>query len=201
MTAIELIDEIRKIIRPIKTEKNDAISANALDDYLEAFRLELSYEEEEHAESQQRNLEESRQAHEINIANASAVNEINIANASAVNEINLEMFRAVMDTAMAAMKTSLVMNGAACIAILSFISSIWETPAASAISSMLLVFGIGIFCSGFGGGMSYLAQVSFQTDKYFQGGVFRVFSVSLVLFSFLTFGFGLWETTKILSSS
>lgn len=113
-------------------------------------------------------------------------------------ERSLEMGRAAIVAGQSALKSALLINGGAAIAILAFLGNLWEKDVGSAVGSTLacglLAFGGGVLAASVGAGSTYLSQLLYYTidDKARYGAFFQVCAVLLVIASYGLFGFGIY---------
>jgi hypothetical protein len=111
-------------------------------------------------------------------------------------ETDLEVFRAVFVYGQAALKTTILINGGAAIAVMAFLARYVSVENQVAnmqfFLSALLVFGFGVLLGAVTTGFTYLAQSFFAHRKDKLGFSFQVLSVILGLLSLSTFGLGIW---------
>ncbi|MBX9848319.1 MAG: hypothetical protein K2X64_03430 [Rhodocyclaceae bacterium] len=113
------------------------------------------------------------------------------------HEQSLEMFRSVMSSALAALKTVLLVNGAAAIAMLAFIGNIWATskgtPVISSAACAVNWYVSGVLMAGLASAFTYLTQAGYGNGfgKYSQkiGIACHAVTVILVLASYGVFGY------------
>ncbi len=84
----------------------------------------------------------------------------NVEDRKASQSSSLEMFRSVITAGQNAIKTSLLMNGGATIALLAFLGKLTtDNPAKlSLFASSLMIFTLGVFVTGLVSGFTYLSQ-------------------------------------------
>ena len=120
------------------------------------------------------------------------------------------MFKSVVEAGINALKSSMIINGGAAIALLAFIGNILKEPKASSVISVscigyaLLIFVLG---TGFGGtatGSRYLSQFFYSKalekmltgkEKSFSlyiGHIINFLTVTLGILSFAAFFYGGW---------
>ncbi len=110
----------------------------------------------------------------------------------------IAMFNAVIGFAQSALKTSLLVNGAAAIALLSFIGNIWtkeQTPdVARSLSSALVFFCVGVLAAAVSTVTTYLAQGCYAHQYRKAGIAFHVATLGLISASYILFGFGIFQS-------
>jgi hypothetical protein len=129
---------------------------------------------------------------------------------------NIELFKAVVETAKTALKTALLINGGACIALLAFISNLAAKAdllsRAAKFSNPMSYFAIGVLVAAVATGCAYMTQSSYAhfANKRSSGkivsAVHRLFdarggliSIILVIASYGFFGLGIAMTFRALN--
>jgi len=119
---------------------------------------------------------------------------------------HLEGFRSTMQLGQAALKSSVLINGAAAIAMLAFIGHIWNSGQFSSIQSQisgsLIWFLFGVFVSAVATGTGYVTQVfyfEFQDHKIALR--WRIISVVLIVFSYIFFLLGGYNAQKAFNTT
>ena len=91
-----------------------------------------------------------------------------MAHYDAQQKYSLEMFRSVIIYGQAALKSSILINGGAAVALMAFIGKIWGTelavPAVEALTAAVLLFAFGVLASALGTGSTYVTQFSYMRD-------------------------------------
>ncbi|MDP1573204.1 MAG: hypothetical protein Q8K35_07550 [Thiobacillus sp.] len=116
------------------------------------------------------------------------------------HEHNLEMLRATITTGQSALKSALLINGGAAVALLAFIGSIWTSSnaekALTEISLALLLYVFGVLSAATAAGLTYFSQAGFghEFGKASRpvGHIGRWLAVFGVLVSYVLFGSGSW---------
>ena len=107
----------------------------------------------------------------------------------------LEMFRSVIATGQTALKTSLLINGGATVALLAFLGNIWSNPQGLdliyALSDSLGLFGLGVFFGAWATGTTYLTQSAYNHQHYKIGNGLRILTIILVIATYILFLLGL----------
>jgi len=107
-------------------------------------------------------------------------------------------FNAVITFAVHALKTAILINGGAAIAILALVGKIWaDKNIVSYLAASLLLFTIGVLAAAIGTGVSYLAQSGFlmaeNEDDYKNPTKFQRAGICSVIVSYIAFALGsLW---------
>jgi hypothetical protein len=136
---------------------------------------------------------------------ASESNQAKESNMSDYNsDIQVELFKASVEAGRNALKAGITINGAASVAMLTFIGSVANSPQASVVikslASPLGWFVIGVFLCAFGAGCTYFSQCKFQFGNNKVGYRFMWASIVLVGVSYATFGLGCWTAFKAFSN-
>nr|WP_299241343.1 hypothetical protein [uncultured Halomonas sp.] len=116
------------------------------------------------------------------------------------HEHNLEMLRAVITVGQSALKSSLLINGAAAVTLLAFIGNIWKVsgsgPLISLLASAMLHFVAGVLSAAMAAGATYFSQAGycgeFGAVSMKIGRVGHVLAVFFVFAAYLLFGRGSW---------
>ena len=116
------------------------------------------------------------------------------------HEHNLEMLRATITTGQSALKSALLINGGAAVALLAFIGSVWSSnktvEALPEITSALLLYVFGVLAAAVAAGATYFSQAGYgnefgKASKYV-GRIGHVLAVLGVLASYVLFGRASW---------
>ncbi len=95
-----------------------------------------------------------------------AQNAANLAQYEAERSRSLESFRSVILTGQAALKSAILINGGASVALLAFLGHIWNTeppaPVVAGLTQSLLFFLIGVLLSAMAAGTTYLTQAFYD---------------------------------------
>ncbi|MHB1092334.1 hypothetical protein [Thiobacillus sp.] len=116
------------------------------------------------------------------------------------HEHNLEMLRATITTGQSALKSALLINGGAAVALLAFLGSVWssdkigEVP--SEINPALLLYVFGVLSAAVAAGATYLSQAGYGNEfgkaSRYVGYIGHVLAVLGVLGSYVLFGRASW---------
>lgn len=186
MEAAEVLKIIRQAVQDVKNNKQDVVSSDALLKYLDALARDVEVTNEP-----------TKRHIEADLAVFRAEHERNIAQYQAQETRAVELFRSVITYGSAAMKSSLLINGGAAVAILAFIGNIWtkETglEAVKSLTTAILLFSFGVLAAALGTAGSYFSQYCYAEPFPRAGIVFHTLTVMFVLGSFALFGFGSYE--------
>lgn len=175
MEVKDAIENIRGALAQLDGQGQQLVSTAALRRYLDALEIDAGIS------SEVRKLQ----------------HESNLAQYKASRDLSLAMFNAVIGFGQAALKTSLVVNGAAAIALLTFIGNIWtktQTPeVARSLSSALVLFSLGALAAAVSTVTTYLTQGCYQHHLTKTGIAFHVVTLLLISASYVVFGFGISE--------
>lgn len=113
------------------------------------------------------------------------------------HEWGLEMLRSVITTGQSALKSSLLINGAAAVALLAFIGNIWplnnHASVVVGIAGALGIYVFGVLLAAVAAGLTYISQAGFGNEfgKPSQaiGVIFRRGAVMFVFASYFAFGY------------
>jgi hypothetical protein len=117
----------------------------------------------------------------------------------------LEMFRSVIASGQNALKTSILINGGAAVALLAFVGHMVASDKAahlvSAFALPMLLFVAGVCATAVATGLTYVSQALFQTGRERGGNVSNGFSIALVIGSYVAFSFGCYRAYDSIRSS
>jgi len=195
MGVREAIAKIRDLLEQQKKSGQSVVEITAILDCLGTV------EQQESLDSERRKLE-----HESHLAHYRALQESNLAgylNERQIDqEIAVEMFRSVLMAAKIALTTSILVNGGATIALLSFLGSlIGKTPPPPAgmqslLSRSLICFAVGVVAGAFATGFAYLTQFCYASDRRRWGIGFHVVTVVLTAGAYIAFLGGVVEAYR-----
>jgi hypothetical protein len=119
---------------------------------------------------------------------------------TALHQTNLEMFKSVIEAGLNAIKSSMLLNGGASIAMLAFIGNLAETrPNSIAILAPTLIpFALGTFCTVLTSSGRYLSQALYADEQTKWGDRFRNFCIGLSLMAHLLFLVGVIHVYLVL---
>jgi hypothetical protein len=121
----------------------------------------------------------------------------------AQQQAKLEVFKTVIQSGQAALRTALVINGGAAVALLAFIGNLWSqlsqpgtTPSAVAViadlARSMLSFTGGVWLAAIATGTTYLTQLAYQDDRETTAKWLRGLTIVLVVAALGAFGWGVW---------
>lgn len=183
MKASEVLKEIRLALSQTKEQGHSTVSIEAMENYLNAFDKDVEND------TYYKSLNQ-----EAELAKFNAANERNIAYANNQTAHSLAMFRSVITTGQSALRSSMVVNGGAAVALLAFTGKIWETQTsevvAGSLTTSIFIFCLGVLCAALAAGTTYLSQLAFSSDWEKVGHSINCFNIVVVLSSYGLFGFG-----------
>ncbi|HEM6675109.1 TPA: hypothetical protein ACHFX9_000378 [Citrobacter farmeri] len=187
MSSKEVIEKIIEDVGATKQQGYESISTDKLLSYLGNLQAHEGYN------------------HDIQMELLRSDNTTNIEIMKMNHASNLEVFRSVITVGANASKAFMIINGGAAIALLAFLGNIWNkesTPtAAASISFSLLLFCLGVLCSGVCSGFTYLAQFCYASSDLAKhsrwntsGHISNVIAVISGLASLALFAIGAYVT-------
>lgn len=114
--------------------------------------------------------------------------------ASQCHEKHLESYRAVISTGANAIKASVLINGGAAIALLTFYAKAKETIEAALIGNLtkaLFFFGVGVFIAALGSGFAYFTNRAYLEGKNKLATRLNIISAALILSAYICFLLGI----------
>lgn len=202
MDTISLINELREAIQNIKKSGQEVLSIDRLNSYLD--------EVQKIWESAKNNSEQEQHRIERELAHSQKQFENDMEVAKIRSAESLAMFNSVIEAGLNALKSAIIINGGAAIALLAFIGGILQKDEhtkvieISSIGYALLVFVFGAGLSGMATGVRYLAQFlysgalikSYQGfDKNLEryaGHFFNSLTILMGIASYVSFFWGGW---------
>lgn len=186
MNVKEIIGTIRQAITEVKGQNQPFVSVAALERYLGELEAHID-----------KVGEFDRLQLDSNITMFRAEHERNLAHYEAIQQLSIEMFRSVISYGQAALKTTILINGGAAVALLAFIGRIWgSSPSQAAVDSLtnsIVLYSFGVLASAMGTATTYLTQYSYHSAWKKTGIAFHIASVLFVLVAFVLFGVGSYE--------
>ncbi|WP_139686259.1 hypothetical protein [Vibrio tasmaniensis] len=191
MKASDVLQEIRNALKPIKEQGQSTFSIEAMENYLNLFAKDV--ENDTFYKSQD---------HEERLAKFKAENDRSIALANNQTAHSLEMFKSVITAGQSALKSGMVINGGAAVALLAFAGKIWETAisevVANSLTSSIFIFCLGVLSAALATGTTYLSQLLFSNDRLKLGNYVNRFNIAVVLSSYGFFCFGAYKAASSL---
>jgi hypothetical protein len=124
-----------------------------------------------------------------------------------IHALNIELFKSTINAGQTAIRSSFLMNGAATISLLTFIGKLTDSAPAKVplFSSSLMLFVAGVGLAGLASGITYCTQWFYATSNYETksslirhfGSVSNVFSIVLVMLSYVVFAYGAFSAYEI----
>ena len=183
MNGKEIINNIRNAVNDAKQQNQDVISVDALHNYLNALENEISETDES-----------NNRQHEASLTEYRAENERNIAHYNAQQLHAIEMFRSIINYGTVVLKSAILINGGAAVALLAFIGNIWTkgiTPTSVVpLTSSIAYFSFGVLSATIGTATSYFTQYYYGTEHQRAGVVFHYLTVFFVVGSYILFSLG-----------
>ena len=110
-------------------------------------------------------------------------------------ERRLEQFRSVMQVSVLALRSAMVINGGAAVALLTFLGNMKDANGMSCFIAALQYFVVGVGLAAFATGTSYLAQYRYLYEVKNEGSASRgryitYFTIAIVFCSYLVFVLG-----------
>jgi hypothetical protein len=180
METKELIEDLRKQIAQVESEKHSTISIAGLKEYL--VLVESDVDHSHHFLTRQ--------------------HETHLAELASNTQWGTKLFDAVLESGKSALNALIIINGGAVIALMGVMSNLLGNPKGSELASLLslplLLFGLGVLCGGLGFAFRYFSQALYTGDfnesgkKYMLGGdIFRWLAILVALAGFLLFAFAI----------
>lgn len=148
------------------------------------------------------NLERWKAQQQLDLERWKAQQEANLEAWKAEQQVSMEMFRSVIASGQIALKTALLVNGGAAVALLAFIGNIWSKTqplaVAKGLTLSLLLFGSGVLAAAVAAGVTYLTQVAFEREWRCAGTILQVTAIVLVAAGIVVFGLGVWFAQEAL---
>jgi len=176
MEAKEVVNSIRLALTKLEEAGQQTVSVPALREDLEKVESNATL-----------SIELQKLQHESNLAHYKAT-----------SDLALEMFRSVMGFAQSALKTIILVNGGAAVAVLAFIGNIWAKPLEVNIAEALVKseawFASGVLLGAVATGFSYLAQYFYERKTFNKSAIaFHIATVVLVIGAYVLFGLGVYS--------
>jgi len=120
---------------------------------------------------------------------------------NAKNIWDMEMFKSVIIAGQAALKSAILINGGATVALLAFIGSVFKVSQNSEVvtklSHAMFCFVIGVLSGAIASGVVYMAQFVYARKKLCLGHILNGFSWVLVVLSYILFLTGVILAFKV----
>ncbi len=186
MKAEDAIKTIETAILDVKKQNQSMVSVDALLQYLERLKEDIKNT----AVFDQKKLD-------VDLALLRTGHERNLAHYEAQQQHSLEMLRAVITYGQAAIKSAILINGGAAVALLAFIGNIWAktTTTQFAIDSLtkaIVFFALGVVTGAIGTGTTYITQYLYSENRQKPAYAFHIVTVLIVLSTYALFCFGVY---------
>lgn len=184
MKAKDVLHEFRVAISEIKDRGRKTVCISALESFLDL--LEKGVDEQG---------ELDRFECDSKLASFRAEHERNIAWYEAQQSVAREMFRSVILVGQSALKSIILINGGAAVAMLAFIGNIAskQTLSIQAMTSFtqpMLFFAMGVLSGALGTGGTYMSQFFYAQEKRKLGIVFHILTIIAVIGAYVWFAIG-----------
>lgn len=183
----KLIEIIKADVLAVKNQNKDVLSVDAMLNYLDHLDNDLGNDQK---------IDQNR--FDADIAAFKAENERNIAQYEAEQQHSIELLRSVISYGQAALKSAILINGGAAVALLAFIGNIWLkaiTPeAVTSLTNSIALFAFGVLAAALGTAGSYFTQYCYSESHTRTGIGFHLTTIMLVLGAYVLFGFGACES-------
>lgn len=114
-------------------------------------------------------------------------------------QYQLEIARAFVAYSILALKSIILINGGAAVALLAFMGNIWVKNTAPAVTSLLTksiaCFACGVLTGAFSAATTYLTQWLYSTSWNRFGKVVHIFTYIIIILSFVLFGMGIYKAS------
>ena len=179
-----IIEEIKKAVKDVQENNKDVISIDALLNYLNVLDKDASDVDED-----------TKRKHETELTVYRAENEHNLAHYNAQQLQAVEMFKSVISYGTAALKSAILINGGAAVALLAFIGNIWNKSipqsAVGHLTSAIAYFSFGVLAATIGTASSYITQYCYGHNYMKTGKVIHILTLALVIGSYALFSLGI----------
>jgi hypothetical protein len=186
MDATKLVDTIKKALGEVKEKQQEVVSVDAMINYLDALEEEIGSNEVSNKNKFEADLTAFRAEHERNLAHYEAQ-----------QLHSVEMLRSVIAYGLAALKSSMLINGGAAVAMLAFIGKIWEksisVEAVNLLTNSIAFFSFGVLLAAIGSAGSYFTQYCYSESHHKIGMTFHALTVVMVIGAYVLFGLGSYE--------
>jgi hypothetical protein len=188
MKATELISALNVALAEIKSRGQMSIPVEGLENYL--ANAESIANDNQEKQTENIRLDEARTQFQYDF-------EVWKVTAPLQNSHQLEMFKSVVDTGQTAIKSAILINGGAAVALLAFLGNLLTKDAPQGvvfpiddISFAMLIFVIGVGCAGGASALGYLTQRAYHAEMPKIGGALNVVALLAGLSSIAAFFWG-----------
>jgi hypothetical protein len=185
MNDIQIIDEIQNAIEELKIIGRKTIRVSALEKYLMKLKSDMTT-----------TTHSSKAERDFTLAHYNAKCEASLAQFNADHEIELEHVKVVSQAGNFALKSAILINGGASVALLAFLGKIWGS--ATIVQNVLLInmplalllFVLGVLSSAVAAGLNYLASSFGREETATRFHLFNGLTIAFVIVSYIAFGTG-----------
>lgn len=114
---------------------------------------------------------------------------------------NMELFKSVITAGQAALKSAILINGGAAVALLAFIGGVFNISQNSGVmtklSHAMFCFVVGVLSGAVASGITYIAQFMYARGKRCLGNILNGFSWVLVISCYILFLIGVILAFKV----
>ena len=188
MKASEVVDILKSSIAATRESGVDTVSLSDLEAY--AHKLsETASETPEDVAVGEAAMERYRAEHDVWISSRQQL-----------HEHNLEMLRSVITVGQLALKSALLINGGAAIALLALVGQVWSSNdgklALGSLATALLYYVFGVLSAAVAAGTTYISQAGyageFGSASLFIGRLGHVATLLGVIGAYVLFSRGSW---------
>jgi hypothetical protein len=174
MNAIEVVDEIQKAVEEVKQIGRKTIRVTALEKYLAEFKVLAG------------SIESSKTGHNLTLAQYNAEWETSLAQFNAEHELGLEHAKVASQAGHFALKSAILINGGASVALLAFLDKLWESTTVHKALVMdmplvLILFVMGVLSSAIAAGLNYLAACFGRQETEVRFHIFNGLTIAFVI--------------------
>jgi len=184
--ANDLIDLIRTQLHNTKEEGSTEFNLEQIENWVNSLEGEVEAAEEESSVdtvSSSLKVEEYKLTHQSKLEGYKAE-----------TQWSIEQFRSVIAYGQATLKSAILINGGAAVALLAFIGKIWSDEnsqlAIKELSYSLTLFVFGTLAIAIATGITYIAQSLFNTGKNTLAHCVNGLVIGLVIASYVLFSLG-----------
>lgn len=188
MRNSDLIDVIKSDVSAVANQGHEAVGISDLIRYLDALKEQATDEKS----FDQLSLEKFRASHQ------SALTQF-----EKLHESRMEIYRSTIMSGQAAMKSTILINGGAAVALLAFIGHLVSSGQKSIVPSFalpLFCFVAAALCGVVAVGLTYVTLSSYNINKTMLGNISNTISVGVVVLSYILFAVGCYNAYLIFSS-
>lgn len=116
---------------------------------------------------------------------------------NALHEHELEITRTFVGYSTLTLKSVILINGGAAVALLAFMGNVWDKSSELAViyplTKAIAFFAYGVLAGAFGAGTTYFTQWFYAQKWKSIGKAFHIGSIIIILLAYILFGFGVYE--------